>query len=199
MKFAKMLGVAAVAAMALMAFASTASATTLEVGGVAQNRAVTIHATLAAGTSALLTDTFRVLANTCTESTMHGETETPFTTAGTTGIRGGIRALSWGSVATPCTEGNPTVHRAGTLSVQATNPDSTNGTVFSTGAEVTVPSPFGLLNCTTNGTDIGLLTGVRVGRATMDIRATLTCTRIGDGLWTGTYTVTSPEGLGVVT
>ena len=44
MKYLKMLGLAAVAAMALMAFvgASAASATTLEVGGTAQNKSVSI-------------------------------------------------------------------------------------------------------------------------------------------------------------
>jgi len=43
MKYLKMLGLAAVAAMALTAFtAGSASATTLEVGGVAQNASVSL-------------------------------------------------------------------------------------------------------------------------------------------------------------
>jgi hypothetical protein len=70
--------------------------------------------------------------------------------------------------------------------------------VFSTGAEVTVPVPGGsIITCTTNNTDIGTLTGVRTGQATFTIRAGLTCTGIGTGNWTGTYTVTTPAGLGV--
>ena len=194
MKFTKILGAAAVAAMALMAFASSASATTLEVGGAAKNAEVAIEATLKSGTSALLTDTAGFAANTCVSSTVKGHTEKTFTVAGTGAISGPITALAWGG----CTEGNPVVDSMGTLSVEWIKGSPTNGTVRSNGAKVTVPSFFGTLTCTTENTDIGTLTGVKVGFATMDINGVLKCTIISTAKWTGTYTVTSPEGLGVV-
>jgi hypothetical protein len=197
MKFAKMLGAAAVAAMALMAFAGTASATTLEIGGVTQNRAVTLHATIRSGNTAALSDPFRISVNTCSESTVHGETTT-FTARGTGAIGGPIRTLTFSrcSYEGPNREG-VVVHRAGSLSVEWIS-GTTNGTVRSSGAEVTVPSEaFGTVTCTTSNTDIGTLTGVRSGQATFDIRGNLSCTKIGTGVWSGTYTVTTPEGLGV--
>src|SRR6187397_3425212 len=77
MKYLKMLGLAAVAAMALMAVtAGAASAATLEVGGVAQNSAVTLNATLASGTSALLKDSAGTTTDTCTTSEVKGKTST---------------------------------------------------------------------------------------------------------------------------
>ena len=188
MKLSKILGVVAVAAMALMAFAGTASATTLEVGGVAKNSSVAIEATLKES-SALLADTAGFTANTCTASTVKGSTSSPFT--GTT-VGGPISTLSWSS----CTEGNPTVDAAGTVSVERIG-GTTNGTVRSSGAKVTIPSFFGNLTCTTSNTDIGTLTGVSSGAAKFDINAVLSCTVIGTAKWTGTYTVTSPAGLGV--
>jgi hypothetical protein len=190
MKLSKILGVAAVAALALMAFASTASATTLEIGGAVQNSSVTIEATIPAGSSALLTDTFGASANTCTSSTVEGHTASPFT--GTT-VGGPITTLDF----TNCTQGNPVTHSPGSLSVERIG-STTNGTVRSTGAKVTVPSPFGTLTCTTSNTDIGTLTGVASGHAKFDINAVLPCTVVGTAKWSGTYTVTSPTGLGVI-
>jgi opacity protein-like surface antigen len=193
MKFTKILGVAAAAALALMAFASTASATTLEKEGVAQTGAITISASLKKETSALLTDTSGFLANTCTVSTVEGSDSTKTTG---TAVEGPISVLSWGTTTTPCTEGNPTVDTKGSLSVERIG-TTTNGTVKSKNAKVTVPSPFGLLTCTTpaEGTDIGTLTGVKTGNATMDISAVLNCGITAK--WSGTYVVTSPVGLGV--
>lgn len=212
MKRSKILGILTVAAMALMAFASTASATTLEVKGAKKSEGITIKASLKAGTSALLTDTAGFFANTCTVSTVEGTTETEkidiiegkevktsatYTAAGTGPISGPITALSWGTTATPCKEGNPTVDAKGELSVEWIK-GSTNGTVKSKNAKVTVPSALGLLTCTTpeGGTDLGTITGVATGFATMDINAVLACGI--DAKWTGTYSVTSPEGLGVI-
>ncbi|HEY5943448.1 MAG TPA: hypothetical protein VIT89_11400, partial [Solirubrobacterales bacterium] len=153
MKYLKMLGLAAVAAMALTAFtAGSASATTLEVSGVTQNKAVTLEATLKTGTSAILSRTDGSLANTCTGSTVKGTTVTPFTGATVTGP---ISTLDFG----PC-ERPVTVHKAGTLHV-AHIAGTTDGTVTSSGAEVTVGSIFGTLNCKTGGgVDLGTLTGV---------------------------------------
>jgi hypothetical protein len=191
MKLSKILGVAVVAALALMAFASTASATTLKIGGTTQNTDVTIKASLATGTSALLTDTFKAFANTCTSSTVEGNDSTK--TSGTV-VEGPITTLDFSS----CTEGNPTTDLPGTLSVERIG-STINGTVRSNGAKVTVPSFFGTLTCTTSNTDIGTLTGTTdtTKHATMDINAVLSCTGIGTALWTGTYTVTSPTGLNI--
>jgi hypothetical protein len=192
MKFTKILGVVAVAALALMAFASTASATTLEVGGVKQSGSVAIKSSLKSGTSALLADTAGFFANTCTASAVEGSTST---TTGTT-VSGPISALSF----TSCATEPVTVDTKGSLSVENIA-GTTNGTVRSIGAKVTVPSPFGLLTCVTAaapGTDIGTLTGTgnSASHATMDINAALNCGSI-TAKWTGTYTVTSPTGLGV--
>ncbi|HEV2858712.1 MAG TPA: hypothetical protein VGW80_09955 [Solirubrobacterales bacterium] len=202
MKLTKILGVVAAAAMALMAFASTASATTLEIGGVKQTSAVTIVSSLKAGTSAILKDTSGSFANTCTESTVEGKTST-FT--GTT-VSGPISSLTFKS----CKEEPVVVDTTGSLSVEwipttaketEEGKTSTKGTVRSIGAKVTSPSPFGALTCTTAaspGTDIGTLTGVSSGAATMDINAVLNCGFfLPSAKWEGTYTVTSPAGLGV--
>jgi hypothetical protein len=201
MKFTKILGVVAVAALALMAFASTASATTLEKGGVKQAGVLTIEASLKTGTSALLTDTSGFFANTCTTSTVIGADSTSTTNSekeNTGPIGGPISTLSWGTAATPCTKGNPTVHAKGSLSVSWIK-GTTNGTVSSSNATVTVPSALGLLTCITpaEGTDLGTLTGVAAGNATMDINAVLNCGITAK--WTGTYTVTGANAaLGVV-
>jgi hypothetical protein len=192
MKHLKMLGLAAIAAMGLMAFvgAGSASATTLSVTGTTQNKAVTIEATLASGTSAILKDKNGTTNDTCTGSTVKGTTVSPFTGAT---VGGPISTLDF----TGCSH---TTHvlANGSLSVAWTS--GTNGTVTSSGAEVTVVSTvFGAsATCKTGtGTDVGTLTGVSSGNATMHINATtLNCGILGTSTWTGTYTVTG-EPLGV--
>ncbi|HEV2858715.1 MAG TPA: hypothetical protein VGW80_09970 [Solirubrobacterales bacterium] len=194
MKLTKILGVVAVAAMALMAFASTASATTLEIGNTKQTASVTIHATLESGTSAILKDTGGAFANTCTESTVEGETEAPFS-AGTIG--GPITTLTFGK----CTEEPVVVEAPGRLTVSWSS--GGNGTARSIGAKVKTPSPFGTLTCTTAaspGTTIGTFTGAATAtsHATMDINAVLNCGFfLPSAKWEGSYTVTSPTGLKV--
>ena len=188
MKHLKMLGLAAVAAMALTAFtAGSASATTLEIGGVTQNTSVTIAASLKSGTSALLKDTFGFSINTCTSSTVTGATASPFSGATDTGP---VTTLDFAS----CTRELVIVDKPGTLHIAFTK--ETNGTLTSSGAEVTTPSPLGILNCKTGeGTHLGTLTGVASGHATLDINAVLLC---GISVrWEATYTVTNPTGLGV--
>jgi hypothetical protein len=185
--------VSVVLAVAMMALAGavSASATTLEVKGIPKNEAVALKFTLKAGTSMLLTDTAGFFANTCTSSTKEGKTESPFT--GTT-VGGKLSTLSFSN----CAEGPIVVDTPGSLTVQNIA-GTTNGTVRSIGAKVTVPSPFGLLTCVTAaspGTDIGTLTGVVSGAATIDMSAALNCGSI-TAKWLATYTVTSPEGLGV--
>lgn len=191
MKYLKILGLAAVAAAALMAFvgAGTASATTLEVKGVTQNQAVTIHATLKAGTSAVLKDSAGSTTDTCTSSTVHGTTSV----FDGTYVSGPISSLTFAN----CSH-TTTVIKSGSLDIDWTS--GTNGTVISTGAEVTVVSTaFGVsaICKTGTGTTIGTLTGVAAGQATMDINGTIPCGILGNSSWTGTYVVTTPEGLGV--
>jgi hypothetical protein len=207
MKYLKMLGLAAVAAMALMAVvAGSASATTLEVGGTAKNESVTITASLKAGTSAILTDTFGFSSNTCTESHVHGSTtsadiggktfDNTYTGDSLTGpLTEESNGLSFGK----CTREPVTAHKSGELHITWIS-GTTNGTVTSSGAEVTTGSPFGTLNCKTGeGTHLGILTGVAktTEHATMDINAVLSCSGVSSK-WEATYIVTTPTGLGVV-
>jgi hypothetical protein len=183
MKFTKILGVVAVAAMALMAFASTASATTLEVGGVTQSGAVTIEAT---SPEAILRDTFGLSANKCA-SKVEGTTSVKTGTK----VEGAISTLTF----TPCERETVVVHTKGSLSVERIG-STTNGTVRSIGAVVTTPSPFGTLTCTTAaspGTDIGTLTGVASGKATIHVKANLSCGI--SAIWEGTYTTTTAIGV----
>jgi hypothetical protein len=65
--------------------------------------------------------------------------------------------------------------------------------------EWTISTAFGTVNCKTGtGTDLGTLTGVSSGNATMHINAVLNCGfLLPSATFKGTYTVTSPSGLGV--
>ncbi len=187
----KVLGLVALSAMALMALtASSATATTIATGGAAKLASETIEATIASGGSSLLTDTAGFTANTCTSSTIKGSTVSPFT--GTT-VGAPISTLSFSS----CSNGNPTVDAAGTLSFEHVTGTAWKGTVRWTGAKLTVPSPFGTLTCTTSNTDIGMLTGVTSGTGVLDINAVLSCTVIATAKWSGTYVITTP-GIAVV-
>jgi hypothetical protein len=190
MKITKMFGLLAVAALALMAFASTASATTLETNGVKNTSAVTIEASLESGTSAVLQKTDGSFANTCTASSVIGKDST--STTGTA-VSGPVSTLTF----TSCTNEKVVVDAAGSLSVENIA-GTTNGTVKSSSAKVTVPSPFGSLTCETGtGNDIGTLTGKASGQATMDINAVLNCGFLAPSTtWTGSYLVTSgPNGV----
>jgi len=191
MKYVKMLGLAALSAMALMAFASTASATTLEKEGVTQTGAVTISSHIASGTSAVLKNTSSSIQNTCTTSAVSGTTST-FTGTPT----GSVSSLTFES----CTR-NVTIHNNGKLFIEQIK-KTTNGTVSSEEAEITVAvPPFGTyVNCKTNaGTDIGTLVGSASGHATMEINGVIGCgSLLPSAVWEGEYTVTSPTGLGVV-
>jgi hypothetical protein len=193
MKYVKMLGIAAMSAMAMMAVsAGTAAATTLEVNGSTTNHRVDISASLAAGASLPLTSTSGgTLFNTCTESTVGGHTTSPYTG---TAVKGPITTLTF----TGC-KNNVTPHLYGTLTIEHIK-GTTNGTLRSTGAEVTSYSTiFGTyLNCKTGeGTHLGTLAGAGTGKhASMHVNAALNC-GITSALWSGTYTVTSPTGLGV--
>lgn len=180
--------VAVATALTMLIGASTASATTLEVGGIAKNETVAVKAT--ASGSTLFTNTFGEFVNTCTRSTIESTTASPFTA---TQVGGPVGTMTFES----CTNGAITVDAGGSLSFEAIS-GTTNATVFSRGAKWTTPSPFGTLTCTTaaTGTDFGKITGVKEGTATIDIAAVLNCGLI-TAKWSGTYNITSPVGLGV--
>lgn len=175
-------------ALTVLAGASSASATTLETKGVAENAAITLRTSIASGGSFLETDTNNVSANTCTSSTIEGATSTFTGTA----VGGPISALSW----TNCTQGNPTVDAKGSFGIENIA-GTTRGTVRWNGSDITTPSFFGNLTCSTSNTDIGTLNGVSSGTATLTINAVVPCTVIGSMKWSGTYTFTSPTNLGV--
>ena len=194
MKHLKKLGLAVVAAMATLACAGAgaASATTLEVGGATQNKPVSIGATLKAGTSSIIKDKNGTTFETCTSSELKTATEGSFTGLSVGGM---VSSFSFAGC-------NHTKHvlKPGSLSI--TWSAGTNGTVSSSGAEwTTMSTVFGAsFVCKTGtGTTIGTLTGSSSGNATLHINATtLDCGAFGTSSWTGTYTVTSPLGLGVV-
>jgi hypothetical protein len=163
----KSLGLAVFAALALSVFASTASATTLENNGVKLLSTSTIH--LTSSSSLLISATGGGLANTCTETTTHGTTTT------ISALFISLSVSSW--TFKKCTKEEVVVDAAGSLTIENIA-GTTNGTVRSIGAKVTVPSFFGALTCTTAsspGTDIGTLTGKASGSAVLDINAVLNC------------------------
>jgi hypothetical protein len=184
---------AALLALALMAWVSgSASATTLEVGGVTQNNALTFTASLEPGTTAVLIDTNNFTQDTCTESHMHGTTTSPYTGAS---VGGPLTSLSFGG----CTH-TTDVAKPGSLSVSSIA-GTTDGTVTSSGTEVTFHSTIFevILICKTNtGVDIGRLTGKTSTHATLDVVAVVNCGFfVPTARWEGSYVVTSPTGLGV--
>jgi hypothetical protein len=170
--------------------AATASATTLETNGVKQTGAVTIEATLSGST--VLKDTSNSFLDTCTVSTLKATTSV-FT--GTL-ISGPISTLSYSK----CTHEPAVVDQAGSLSIERVA-GTTNGTVRSTGAKWTLPvTIFGSVitaTCATSATDIGTLTGVASGNATLDLNGVLNCgSIIPSARWEGKYLVTG-QPLGV--
>jgi len=193
MKNLKMLTL--VAGMAVAGLASigaiTASATTLEVGGVTKNASVTIEASLQAGTSSVVTDTTHSSVETCTGSTFKGSTASPFTGATVTAP---LSTLTF----TGCSH-TTTVIRSGTLHFAWTS--GTNASVSSSGTEITTISTLFGASCvdkTGSGTTIGTLTGVNSGQAILHINAVVSKGICGSAIWTATYVITSPSGLGVV-
>lgn len=186
----KAFGLAAVAAMAFTAFAaSSASAATLEVSGVKKNSAVLIEAGLKSGTSMTWSLTNGSLGNTCTAAGVASETEGTFT---------GISLTALTGIAFASCERTVTVDKHGILHISDIT-GTTNGTVSSSGTEVTVGTAIGHINCKTGGgVDIGTLTGTASGHAEIHINAVINCGFLAPSVsWKGTYTVISPTGLGV--
>ena len=205
MKYAKVLGLLAVAAAALMAFAGVASATYLtSPSGVTYTS--TIKAEVELGHAILHSENaptaFTVECNIgAVEGTVsaHGLPES--TTAS-----GAISSLSFSG----CTNGATViVNKPGSLEVHTDTAGKVdgNGTLTSSGAEITIHVPVLNIKCiyTTNGTDVGTLTGSKVtgATATLDINSA-TIPRTGGsafcgtgGFWTGNYKVTTPDYLDV--
>jgi hypothetical protein len=189
MKHVKMVAAIAMTAMAAFAVvgAGSASATTLEVGGVPRNEAVTIVGSLTS--SLLLSATGGGFANTCTVFEIEGTAVSPFTASS---VSGSGKTLQFGN----CTSEPVTADATGTLEGEHIA-GTTNATMRSNGAKVTVPSPFGTLTCTTSHTDLGVLTGTATGNATLHINAVINCGFfLPSAKMEGTTTVTSPVGVG---
>lgn len=170
---------------------TNASATTLEVGKVTQSSSVTMKSSLTAKTSTSFVDSSGTPADTCFESEIWATTEAPY--SGAT-----IKGLSTKLTLSGCTHVTA-VLSAGQLSVTWTS--GTNGFAISSGAEWTIlVTAFGVTaTCKTgSGTTIGTLTGVSSGNATLDINTKISCGILGTSTWAGTYTLTSPTGLGIV-
>jgi hypothetical protein len=192
MKTTKISAALATAIIALGMFgAESASATFLEIKGMTREGETSVTATLEGST--LLTSTAGAFQNKCSGSHL-AATITGFAIS----AFGPVSSFTFSS----CTHEKVVVDKAGSLSLQYIG-TSTNGTVRSTGANLTVPVPNGFggtttVTCTTSETDIGTLTGVASGKARLDVNAVLSCGGIlPTAKWNGTYTVTSPEGLGV--
>jgi hypothetical protein len=192
MKYAKILGLAAMALAALMAMAGTASATTLT-----SPAGTTYTSTIeASSTNAVLTGPFGFGTISCANSTVKG-TVSKHGSGVTAG--GAISNLTF----TSCTGGEVTspVAKPGSLEVHNIS-GGTNGTTTSVSAEVIVHKTLlGTCHFTTSstGTDIGTLTSSAVTGATakLDIAATIPSADCGSGTWEGNYTVTTPDNLRV--
>jgi hypothetical protein len=185
------LGVALTVAAAATAIlgGTIASATTLEVKGVAQNKSVSATATLASGSSMLIKDSAGTTTDTCTSSEIKGATESTFTGAS---VGGKVSFMTFGS----CSHTTKVLSK-GSMSFVWTS--GTNGFATSRGAEVTIVSTaFGVSAvCKTGeGTQVGTVTGVKEGSATLDVNGKISCGILGTATLTGTYTGTG-NGFGV--
>ena len=196
MRYVKTLGLLALAAAALMAFAATASATT-----ATSPKGTTYTATIHAATEghAILHDTSGLGITIECSSTFHG-------TVHVHGFGNIVRIFVSTLLWTNCTN-NWSVTTLKTGSLEAHNISGTeNGTLTSTGAEVTTKQSTTGLHCiySTNATDVGTLTSSTVtgGNATLDIAATINRTGGSSGIlcgskgtWTGSYKVDTPATL----
>jgi hypothetical protein len=199
MRYLKALCLAGVAAAALMAWigAGTASATIVDCTGLSPCPTnEVIHAK--AESTVTLHPPFGDIE--CGESTVEGKLSNPGTA--TTTASGAISVLTFKSC-----NATVTVIKTGSLEIHTRTASSdNNGTLTSTGAEVTVE--FIGTHCifATNGTDLGTVTGAATTKknATLDIEATIPRTGGRSGIfcgstaqWTGSYEVTTPSGLNI--
>jgi hypothetical protein len=198
MKYAKMLGLLAIAAAALMAFAGVASATTLT-----SPAGTTYTSTIKAASEGKTTlhNASLGVSVSCEESNVEGKVESHGSgvTAG-----GKVTTLTF----TKCGADTVTVLAPGSLEVHNISGTS-NGTLTSVGAEITIKNAATGVSCTyktgpaPSATDIGTLTSsATTGKtATLDIASSI-IPRSGDsilcgskGEWTGSYVVNTPDSL----
>lgn len=201
MKYLKILGLAAIAAAALMAFAGSASATTLTSpantqysGSISSVNEKTV----------ILHPPFGDIE--CKKSTVEGSITNAggaeSTVSGNIKEEGSVHGLTFSEC-----NATVTVIKSGSLEVHTQEANNNhNGTVTSTGTEVTVELLGTHCIFATSGTDIGTLTGSSNtgSNATFDISATIPRTEGRSGAfcgtsaqWTGSYKVTSPTFLDV--
>jgi len=201
MKYAKMLGLLAVAAAALMAFAATASATTGtdSAGGSPVEVGDTIHATNVG--EAVLDGTVNIK---CKKSTVIGTVGSAG--SATTTLSGNISTLTFEE----CGANTVTVLNKGSLEAHTFGATADgNGTLTSTGAEVTVLTHniLGTVHCeyVTSETDVGKLDGSNNtgGKATLTVDSVPIPRRSTDfgcgstSEWTAEYTVATPAYLAI--
>ena len=185
MKHVKMLSLTAIAAAALMAFvgASTASTANLYSTGVKLPLGTSIHATLQAGSTAILSTTDgSSIFNTCSASTVEGEVDS---TGGAT-VTGNIDALTWGPTCSVTTD----TLTNGTLHVDSA------GTVRGTGSVVTWNIGVSCRYGTGGGTILGTLnTGKHAINAVINEQEPKAFLCADTTRLTASYTVTAPHDL----
>jgi hypothetical protein len=194
MKYAKMFGLAALAA-ALMAFvaAGTASATELDNA----TGMVTTGSTISAVNEGTVVLHPPIGDIECNKSLVSGKTTN--TGGASETVKGNIESLTFENC-----NATVTVLKKGTLEIHSSG--SNNGTLTSSGTEVTVNYLGFHCIFSTSSTDIGTLTGSKTtGKtATFDISATIPRTGGTSGFfcgstaqWTGSYEITNPDTLNV--
>lgn len=195
MKILKLFALAAITTAAFASFAvATASATEL----YNSSGMVTTGSTIAASAEGTTTLHPPIGTISCGASTVEG----------TTGNTGGASETVSGNLSTlTFTECNATVTvlKKGSLEIHTSGESANgNGTLTSSGTEVTVL--FSGFHCifSTSNTDLGTITGSQVteDNATLDIAATIPRTGGSSGVfcgttaqWTGSYKVTNPSTL----
>ncbi len=211
MKSLKMLGLAAIAAGALMAFAGAGTASATE-----------LTCTNPPGTKVMCEPGTMIHA----ESEGHAVLDPPIgkiecvstvtaDTLNTGGAGETVEAKITSLTFTGCTNGATVTvleragaHPTGTLTIHTTEEPINNldGTLTSTGTEVTVESAGFHCIFSTNNTDIGDLTGSSKTKATptLDISASISRTGGRSGAfcgttasWTGSYKITEPDWMDV--
>jgi hypothetical protein len=212
MKYIKMLGLAAVAAAALMALvgAGTASATTLTATGCTGTSSGTHGKHCVVGTIITAEAEGKVVldppfgAIECSKSHVEAHTTTTGGPSENETVKASLTTLSFNEC-----NATVTVLKGGTLEIHTQIPGTNNGngTLTSSGAEVTV-NFFGT-HCifSTNNTHLGTVTGYTAAKtlehhATFHISATIPRTGGSSGVfcgstaaWTGAYTITTPKTL----
>jgi RHS repeat-associated protein len=203
MKALKILGLVAVAAVASIALigAGTASATALCKNNAsttscsaAYGSGTEVKTSLVSGTkSKLVAEGLNVE---CGKSSMVGKSSNAGSASET--VKGSIETLTFEE----CGNNTVTVLKNGSLEIHHTS-GTDNGTVTSTGAEITILThlPFlGTIHCiyATNSTDLGTLTGGNPAKLSVNAevpRVTTSPFCSEKATWTAEYEVTSPKPL----